>query len=84
MRLFAFPPPRCQLRSSRIQLLLEQNKNKRGGGEVEKGKKGEKNKGKIKKKSSLGALFFYYCNSPGMIPTRVGNIDGGGGGWMNN
>lgn len=45
---------------------------------MEKRKKGEKNKGKIFKKSGLGALFFYYCNSPGMIPTRVGNIDGGG------
>lgn len=40
----------------------------------------KKIKEKFKKKSGLGALFFYYCNSPGMIPMRVGNIDGGGGG----
>lgn len=50
MRLFAFPPPRCQLRSSRIQLLLEQNKNKRGGGRWKKERRGKKIKEKLKKK----------------------------------
>lgn len=78
MRLFAFPPSRRQLRSSRIQLLLEQNENKRGGrGGGEKKERREGKKGRRKKKKCFRSTFFYDCNSPGMIPTRVGNIDGG-------